>query len=80
MVMHMVVVTFALGVLQKKINFFTIHPKVFHKLVLTQNYMFFTFNTKLFIFCNLYSQLFLFSTLFLYSFHFLQIFSLYASF
>ena len=55
-VMHMVVVTLALGVFQKKkknLFFFTFHPKVFYKLLLTQNYLFFTFNPKLFIFCNL---------------------------
>ena len=42
-VMHMVVVTLALGVLQKKNDFFTFHQKVFHKLLLTQNYLFFYF-------------------------------------
>uniref|UniRef100_A0A251TLU1 Uncharacterized protein n=1 Tax=Helianthus annuus TaxID=4232 RepID=A0A251TLU1_HELAN len=53
--MHMVVVTLALGVFQKKLIFFTFHPKVFHKLLLTQNYLFFTFSPKLFIFYNLSS-------------------------
>ncbi|KAJ0668290.1 hypothetical protein HanPI659440_Chr17g0687471 [Helianthus annuus] len=48
--------------------FFTFHPKVFHKLLLTQNYLFFSFNIKPFIFCNLYSQLFLLSTLVLFIF------------
>ncbi|MFS7916459.1 hypothetical protein Hanom_Chr02g00177351 [Helianthus anomalus] len=48
---------------------------MFHKLLLTQNYLFFfTFNPKLFIFYNLSSQLLLLSTLVLYSFHFPQIF------
>ncbi|MFS8011380.1 hypothetical protein Hanom_Chr14g01308431 [Helianthus anomalus] len=83
MVMHIVVVTFALGgsTEKKKLDFLTIHPKVFHKLLLTQIYLFFfTSNTKLFIFCNLPSQLFLLSTLLLNSFHFSTNFSLYASF
>ncbi|KAM0022534.1 hypothetical protein Hdeb2414_s0023g00629621 [Helianthus debilis subsp. tardiflorus] len=50
MVMHMVVIALAFGVFQtKKIDFFTFHPKVFHKLLLTQNYLFFffTFNLEL---------------------------------
>ncbi|MFS7989958.1 hypothetical protein Hanom_Chr11g01053181 [Helianthus anomalus] len=51
--MHIVVVTLALG--GKKMFFFTFHPKVFHKLLLTQNYLFFTFNPKVFIFCNISS-------------------------
>ncbi|KAJ0872907.1 hypothetical protein HanRHA438_Chr11g0529061 [Helianthus annuus] len=37
----MVVVTLTLGVFQKDFDFFTFHPKVFHK---------FTFNPELFIF------------------------------
>ncbi|MFS7959384.1 hypothetical protein Hanom_Chr08g00690441 [Helianthus anomalus] len=43
MIMHMVVVTLALGVFQKNVFFFTFHLKVFHKLLLTQNYLFFYF-------------------------------------
>ncbi|KAJ0895889.1 hypothetical protein HanRHA438_Chr08g0328331 [Helianthus annuus] len=79
MVMHMIVVTLALRVFLKN-DFLTFYSNVFHKLPLTQNYLFFTFNIKLFIFCNLSSQLFLLSTLVLYNFYFPQIFSLYASF
>ncbi|MFS7969454.1 hypothetical protein Hanom_Chr09g00809351 [Helianthus anomalus] len=40
MVMHMVVVTLALGFFQKN-DFFTFHPKVFHKLLLTKTICFF---------------------------------------
>ncbi|KAJ0842200.1 hypothetical protein HanPSC8_Chr14g0638951 [Helianthus annuus] len=59
MVIHMIVVTLALRVFLTK-GFLTFHSNVFHKLPLTQNYLFFTFNIKLFIFCNLSSQLFYF--------------------
>ncbi|MFS8033534.1 hypothetical protein Hanom_Chr17g01570711 [Helianthus anomalus] len=58
MVMHMVVVTLALRVFQKN-DFFTFHQKACHKLLLTQT-IFFTFNPKFFVFCNLSSKLFYF--------------------
>ncbi|KAF5806626.1 hypothetical protein HanXRQr2_Chr05g0223631 [Helianthus annuus] len=42
---------------KKKIDFFTFHPKVFAKLLLTQNYLcFFNFNPKLFIFYYLFAS------------------------
>ncbi|KAJ0603670.1 hypothetical protein HanHA300_Chr02g0040891 [Helianthus annuus] len=80
MVMHMVVVTLSLRVF-KKIDFFTFHSKVFHKLLLTQNYLFFLLLTQ-----NFLSLLqFILTTFFTYNFSPLLFsvsanFSLYASF
>ncbi|KAJ0590642.1 hypothetical protein HanIR_Chr04g0199771 [Helianthus annuus] len=64
----------ALGDFQKKKkSFFTFHPKVFDKLLLTQKYLINYFYPKHFIFA-IYPNFFYFQFWSLYSFHFSQLF------